>query len=813
MTATIRDVTERKQAEEALRESTIFLNNVLESSTEHSIIAVDLEGFTLTWNEGARRNYGYSAEEMVKKGNWSILHVPEDIRSGRVAEMLDAAARTGKAEAAFERLRKNGQRFSAFVAVTRRTDAAGRPIGYLLVSKDITAQKALEEQVRRKNEELEQQYHLGQQANRLKSEFLANMSHELRTPLNGIIGFADLLHLGRAGAISPRQKDFLSHILSSARHLLQLINDVLDLSKVESGTMQFRPEPLDPATLIEEVTTVLRPLSASRRLRIETEVDPALTGIVGDPARLKQVLYNYLSNALKFTSEEGRVTVRARREGEESFRIEVQDAGIGILPEDLPRLFVEFQQLDAGAAKKYPGTGLGLALTRRIVEAQGGQVGVESSPGQGSTFYAVLPLMSRVAPESQTQAAPPAVAAGPAAPAILVIEDDPRDRAWLAEALASAGYAVETATTAAEGLKRCRERAFDAVTLDLILPDMDGWDVLRKIREELQSEIPVIVVTVVADQGIGAGYRVQDFLTKPVAAPDLLASLRRAGVEPDRGAVVLIVEDDATSAKLLDATLKDLGYRPICAPDGQSGLLAVIDHKPAAVILDLLMPRMDGFEFLDRLRFTAAGNTPVIVWTAKDLTARERARLEASAQAVVLKNDPGTQPLLRELSKYLSPPKQPDLPEIATGLASLTRHVEGGRIDGEPILIVDDHPTNLKLASVVLGEEGYEVRTATDAEEALVVLGSWRPRLILMDIQLPGMDGLDLTRRLKADPATRDISILAMTAYAMKGDEQKALDAGCDGYITKPIDVAALPRTVESHLTPLGGRPQKDLSR
>src|SRR5205823_4989390 len=216
------------------------------------------------------------------------------------------------------------------------------------------------------------QYRRVQEANRLKSEFLANMSHELRTPLNGIIGFAELMHDGKVGPVSAEHKEYLGDILTSARHLLQLINDVLDLSKVESGKMEFRLEPVEVAKLVGEVRDILRTLAAQKRIDVNTEIDPAVSGIVSDASKLKQVLYNYLSNALKFTPDEGRVTVRVVPEDREHFRLEVKDTGIGIKPEDMDKLFVEFQQLDASVAKKYPGTGLGLALTKRIVETQGG---------------------------------------------------------------------------------------------------------------------------------------------------------------------------------------------------------------------------------------------------------------------------------------------------------------------------------------------------------------------------------------------------------------------------------------------------------
>jgi signal transduction histidine kinase len=240
-------------------------------------------------------------------------------------------------------------------------------------------------------EDLDTEKRSAQEANRMKSEFLANMSHELRTPLNAIMGFAKLMVHGKVGPVSAQQQEFLGDILKSSNHLLQLINDVLDLAKVEAGRMEFHPEPIDLAQLVGEVRDILRAVAAGKQIRIDTTIDSTCGGLELDPGKLKQVLYNYLSNALKFTPDSGRVFIRVRPEGLDSFRVEVEDTGIGIRPEDVRNLFTEFRQLDSSASKKYQGTGLGLALTRRITEAQGGRVGVHSLVGKGSTFFVVLP--------------------------------------------------------------------------------------------------------------------------------------------------------------------------------------------------------------------------------------------------------------------------------------------------------------------------------------------------------------------------------------------------------------------------------------
>jgi signal transduction histidine kinase/DNA-binding response OmpR family regulator/HAMP domain-containing protein len=486
-----------------------------------------------------------------------------------------------------------------------------------------------------------------------KSQFLANMSHELRTPLNAILGFTQLLHDGEVGSLTDQQRDFLANVLTSSRHLLRLINDVLDLAKVESGKLDFRPESIDLAQVFGEVVAILRTTAAEKRVRVEIAADPSIGRVVLDPARLKQVLYNYLSNALKFTPAGGLVTVRALPEGADFFRLEVQDTGAGIRPEELSRLFVEFQQLDAGAAKKHAGTGLGLALTKRIVEAQGGKVGVRSTPGAGSVFHAVLPR--KMTGEALPAMPRPIVTVNVGAPTVLVVEDNPADQAMIVESLTKAGYSVHTAATGAQALVRLREMDFDGITLDLLLPDMSGVEILDQMRAESRNaDVPVIVLTVVAEKGAVAGFSVTDVLAKPLDPNALLDALRRAGVSPERRGAVLVVDDDEGSLKLMEATLERSGYQTICRKDGEAALLAAAESPPIAVVLDLIMPRLDGFEFLERFRKTEAGrSTPVIVWTVKDLTKHDQARLRETAQAVVMKGNNGATALLRELDAFL----------------------------------------------------------------------------------------------------------------------------------------------------------------
>jgi signal transduction histidine kinase/DNA-binding response OmpR family regulator len=489
-----------------------------------------------------------------------------------------------------------------------------------------------------------------EEATRLKSEFLAAMSHELRTPLNAIIGFTQILYDGKVDPATPEHKEYLGDVLTSARHLLQLINDVLDLSKVEAGKMEFHVEPVDLSALIAEVLGILRTTTETKHLSVETHVDPRVTDVVLDAGRFKQVLYNYLSNALKFTPEGGRITIRVLDQGVE-FKTEVEDTGPGIPEEDVGRLFTRFEQLET-KGRRQPGTGLGLALTKRLVEAQGGEVGVRSTLGRGTTFYAVLPRHSKGIPSSATALSIP----GPTAVArkILVVDDDANDQGVLIDTLTKAGYAVETAATGAQALAKTRQQTFDAITLDLLLPDMNGLDVLRAIRSEVANrDVPIIVITVVAVHGAVAGFAVHDFLTKPFDPSALVVSLERAGVG-SVGSNVLVVDDDPGSRQLMAATLGPLGYVAHCVPSGAIGLERAREHPPDAVVLDLMMPEMDGFQFLEQFRqLPRCRRIPVIVWTAKNLSVDEFTRLRASAQGVVAKNGNPATTLVEELKTFL----------------------------------------------------------------------------------------------------------------------------------------------------------------
>ena len=390
--AIARDIRDRKGLEFApLRLAAIV------ASSDDAIISKDLNGIVTSWNAAAERMFGYTAEEMIGRSITTIIPAERMQEEDNVL----AHIRAGLPVEHFETVRrhKHGRLIDVSLTVSPIRDGGGRIVGASKIARDVTEHKRLVEAQRlaaameeaAKRQLLEAENRRVQEANRLKGEFVANMSHELRTPLNSIIGFAELIADERLGPLGGRYPEFARTMLNSAQHLLRLINDILDLAKVESGKIELEPQRVVVRDLIEDVTSIIKGIAKERRIRIAIDVDPSVEALHLDPIRLKQVLYNYLSNAIKFSRDGAEVILRVRPEGAEQFRIEVQDFGIGIRPEDFGRLFVEFQQLDATPSKQFQGTGLGLALTKRIIEAQGGTVGVQSEAGAGSTFYATLP--------------------------------------------------------------------------------------------------------------------------------------------------------------------------------------------------------------------------------------------------------------------------------------------------------------------------------------------------------------------------------------------------------------------------------------
>jgi len=646
----VRDVSAQRRAEAALRDSEARLRFTLESA---QIGDWELDLATQQGRHSIRhaRCFGYDEPQPEWNFETFVQHVHPEDRS-TVVQTFHAAIEKGS-EWRFDcRVIWPDASVHWVSGNASLQYENGLPRRMLGIVVDVTEQR-LAEQARITAQRLEVENRQIQEANRLKSQFLANMSHELRTPLNAIIGFADLLHSGTVKPESPKHQQFLGHISTSGRHLLQLINDVLDLSKVESGKFEFFPEPVHLPLLIKEAGDILLTAMQHKRIEFTAEVDPALEGLVLDPARFKQVLYNYLSNAIKFTPEGGRVSVRALAEGPDHFRLEVEDSGIGIAEADLPRLFSEFRQLDSGYSKRHQGTGLGLSLTSRLVQAQGGSVGVRSVLGTGSVFHLVL---ARV--HSATPVADPAAPAGSPERRLLVIENwDEQTR--LVQSLRDAGFQVDAASTGAQAqaLAKARTTAYTAITLDLLLPDQRGLSVLASIRAQGPSrDSPVVGVTMPAQHGSAAAFSIADVLSKPIRTDEVVAAMARfQGPARDR-AKVMVIDDDPMALDLMRAALAGMGLAAVCMPDGHAALREIDAQRPDAIVLDLMMPGFDGFEVLDALRrLPQHAHVPVFIWTSMILTEEEYASLSRSARAILGKGGGGMSLVLESL-RHWNPP-------------------------------------------------------------------------------------------------------------------------------------------------------------
>jgi signal transduction histidine kinase/CheY-like chemotaxis protein/HAMP domain-containing protein len=494
-------------------------------------------------------------------------------------------------------------------------------------------------------------------AGRHKSQFLANMSHELRTPMNAIIGVSDLLledarDLGREDTIEP-----LTRILRAGRHLLTLINDILDLSKIEAGKIDLYLEPCSIAALVEDVAGTVRQLAEANGNRLEVECAADVGTIRVDATRVRQALLNLASNAVKFT-EQGLVTIAASRSATEAgdiVTLRVSDTGIGMTPEQTARLFQDFTQADESTTRKYGGTGLGLAISRRFCRMMGGDITVESTPGHGSTFTIRLPVIPEAldaAIGAEVTAAGPGATEQTARP-VLVIDDDPTVRDLMAQFLERQGFAVVVAASGVEGLARAREVRPAAVTLDIIMPDLDGWTVLAALKgDPATADIPVIVVTIVDEKQRGYALGAAEYMVKPIDRERLTRALR--SLCGGTGHLMVIEDDDDTRAMMRQALAGD-GWKVTEAENGRVALDRLALAVPDAIVLDLVMPELDGFEFLAEFRRHAEWRAiPVLVVTAADLSAADRLRLNGAVERVIQKSGDGRDELLREVATALA---------------------------------------------------------------------------------------------------------------------------------------------------------------
>jgi len=511
------------------------------------------------------------------------------------------------------------------------------------------------EEIKAKSEALQVAQQAAEAASKAKSQFLANMSHELRTPLNAIIGYSEMLQEEADDLGTPEIKPDLQKIHGAGKHLLGLINDILDLSKIEAGKMTLYLETFEVQTLLNEVAATVQPLMQKNGNQLTLEVAPEIGLMRADVTKVRQALFNLLSNASKFT-DKGSITLRARRQGAELV-FDVIDSGIGMTPEQVGRLFQAFAQADASTSKKYGGTGLGLALSRKFCQLMGGELTVASEAGKGSTFTVTIPAqVIEVAEEafpvlSAPTAEIPSTGSGPL---VLVIDDDATVQDLLRRSLNRDGFRVETAPDGVSGLARARELHPDIITLDVMMPGMDGWEVLAALKEDPETaDIPVIVVSIVDERGLGFSLGAADYLTKPLDFSRLSAVVNRhAKGGHDRR--VLVVEDDQATQELLQKRLTQEGWQVVVASNGREALERVTQGTPDLVLLDLMMPEMDGFEFLEAFRKQpGCARTTVVVMTAKILTPADHQRLRGQVAQVVAKANLSPEMLAEEIRSAL----------------------------------------------------------------------------------------------------------------------------------------------------------------
>jgi signal transduction histidine kinase/CheY-like chemotaxis protein len=651
------------------------------------------EEFHLRATEGLPERYLEIARHApARKGEGAtgrLAITPEPIEIPDIAvpgayesRLRDALVHTGHRALLAVPLLREGHVMGSLIVFRKTAGAFGPDVVNLLQA--FATQSALAIQNARLYREIEDKGRQLEIASRHKSQFLANMSHELRTPMNAIIGVTEMLledaqALGQQDQIEPHER-----ILRAGKHLLALINDILDLSKIEAGRMELHVESFAIAPLVEDVMTTIRPLAEKNGNQVVLECPADLGTMRADAMRVRQALLNLASNAGKFT-EHGLVTVavaRRRDDGHDWVTFAVSDTGIGMTAEQMAKLFEEFTQADASTTRRYGGTGLGLAISRRFCRMMGGDITVASTSGAGSTFTIRLPADVQAAQAGADEggarrlAAPAPETARPApltrrSRTVLVIDDDPTVRELMERFLIREGFPVVTAANGVEGLRRAREVRPAAITLDVLMPDLDGWTVLAALKGDPElADIPVIFVTILDEKTKGYSLGATDYLVKPVDRERLTQVLTRlCGDRPSRR--ILVVEDDETTRTVLQRALERDGWSVIQAENGRVALAQVAEQRPDAILLDLMMPEMDGFAFLAELRHQAPWREiPVVVLTAMDLTEADRRRLNGEVERIIEKGAYSRDELLREVGRLLAASIEPR-PE--TGGASEAR--------------------------------------------------------------------------------------------------------------------------------------------
>ncbi len=688
-------------------------------------------------------------------------------------------------------------------------------------------------EVERKNQEIEQARRaLEEKATELaltskyKSEFLANMSHELRTPLNSILILGQQLTDNPEGNLSPKQVEFARTIHGAGTDLLNLISDILDLSKIESGTVTVDADEIFFSNLLDMVARPFRHEAETRQLSFDVHLDPNLgRSITTDSKRLQQVLKNLLSNAFKFTGQGGvRLNVAAALGGWSAghavlsqasavVAFEVSDTGIGIPLEKQKIIFEAFQQADASTSRKYGGTGLGLAISRELASLLGGEIHLRSAPDSGSAFTLYLPIKyvgSTTAPRPAATSIVPAptvaiertieqipddrleIKAGDAI--LLIVEDDPHYARILIDLARDRGFKVLHAVRGDDALELAKQYQPTAVSLDVFLPDMLGWNVLSQIKQNpLTRHIPVQIITLDEDRQHGLARGAFSFVTKPTTREGISDALSKIKeFSQPRRRRLLVVEDTKAEQMGIQELLGHDDIEIVSAATGKEALETLRQQPCDCVVLDLRLPDMSGFEVLECMRSEPAlADVPVVVFTGRELSAGEDAQLHTMARSIVVKGVESPERLLDETALFLHRIIT-DLPaEKQRMLERLNSSDED--LVGRTVLLVDDDSRNIFALSSALERRGMHVLTATTGREAIALIEQTPDlAIVLMDIMMPEMDGYQTIENIRRNPGYRRLPIVALTAKAMKGDREKCLEAGASDYLAKPVNTEQL---------------------
>ncbi|OOZ75873.1 hypothetical protein BOW50_10840 [Solemya velum gill symbiont] len=658
--------------------------------------------------------------------------------------------------------------------------------------------KALSEQLKQRGSEISQKNAQLEQANRLKTEFLANMSHELRTPLNAIIGFSEVLKDQLLGELNAEQTDYTGEIFDSANHLLSLINDILDLSKIEAGKMELYLETLNVPEMFRNALSVVKEKAHNHGIQLDLKVADDIGAMQADGRKLKQVIFNLLSNAVKFTPDGGRVTIEVVH-SDKNLQVTVTDTGIDIAADEIGLLFRPFEQLDGSLSRQYEGTGLGLVMVKRLVELHGGEISVTSTKGKGSSFQFTIPYrttdeedsdevdvrmqeatdtasVSTHPPQAQQSRQSDRASETPLIqPEVLIVEDNDQAAELMSIQLKGAGYKIQRARDGSEALKLAKSLRPDLVIMDILLPDFDGWEVMRRMNQDPElAAIPVVVVSIVADTKKGIELGAVDVLEKPLRKLALLEAIGKAmPLLSDKTAKILVVDDEEKAVQFMLAHLKEAGFDAIGAYGGREAIELSRSEHPDLIILDLMMPEVTGFDVLSALRADAATHDiPVTILTAKILTEEDRQQLQDGVAQIVSKTEFDTKAFMADVQAAL-----PDF--IHTGLALRTSQ------DSKPrVLVVEDNKNQSGLLQLYLEDVGYHVTVAENGREALECMQQDKPDLITLDLLMPEMDGFAFLEA-KGDMAQyAHIPVVVLSAVS---DQMEGSPLVADAVMSKPV--------------------------